>query len=1192
MAMSSLKADGIQQYYEILLQDPHELELLATDLLINVTSFFRDTSVFELLAEKIIPDLISKQPIDQPLRVWIAGCSTGEEAYSLAMLFREAITEAKREVKLQVFASDVDADAVATAREGLYPHTIETCISKERLTRFFVREDRGYRILPELRSVVIFTIQDVLVDPPFSRLDMVSCRNLLIYFGPEAQKKAISLFHFALREGGLLLLGNSETAGSIDGRFEVLAKQERLYRNIGRNRVGKLGLQVSSGENVRVPLRSGYAPAPSRQAALEELCRRLVIETYAPAAVLIDHKNECLYSLGPTDRYLRVAPGYSTHDIFALVSDDVRTILRSAIQRAGREHTRITVPASQKAADGSVLSFNISAQPVSSDGDEFLLISFLDSPRQASVDTPHQSSDVHVLEQELEITRAELQAALRNLEISSEEQKAINEEALSVNEEYQSTNEELLTSKEELQSLNEELTALNTQLQETLEAQRTTSDDLQNVLFSTDVATLFLDLNLHIRLYTPATKSLFNVIPGDIGRPLTDLNSLAHDAALSADARSVLSSLVPLDREIETQSGIWFLRRILPYRTHAGKVEGVVITFTDITERKTISKALEATKLQAEMANVAKSRFLASASHDLRQPLQTLVLLQSLLSRTVEGEKAQKLVARLEETIGAMSGMLNTMLDINQIEAGVVLAEFVTFPINDLLLRMRDEFTYHAREQRLELRVVPCTISINSDPHLLEQMIRNLLSNALKYTKRGKVLLGCRRRQGILSVEIWDTGVGIPEDELKAIFEEYHQLDNTARERARGLGLGLAIVQRLVRLLGYRVNVRSRLGKGSVFAIEIMIPPASVVTEPVLQLSHSAEHEPDPARPQTGTILVIEDDPDVRELLDVLLVGEGHHVQAVADGIAALELIAQGEFRPNLVLADYNLPRGMDGLQVTTKLRETLDEDIPMIILTGDISTPTLRDIARHDCVQFNKPVKLKEMMQEIERLLALSPKVTVSHSVPPQAVHSPSDRPVIYVVDDDLPIRELIREVLENDGRTVMDFESCEAFLKDYEPGTEDCLLIDAYLPGMSGLELLKKLREANYQLPAIMITGRADVGMAVKAMKEGAFDFLEKPIGRSVLLASIDRALDQSRHAHKLNAWREDAAHHVAGLTARQRQIMELVLAGHPSKNIAADLSISQRTVENHRAAIMKKMGVKSLPALARIAMAASDD
>ena len=307
---------------------------------------------------------------------------------------------------------------------------------------------------------------------------------------------------------------------------------------------------------------------------------------------------------------------------------------------------------------------------------------------------------------------------------------------------------------------------------------------------------------------------------------------LTADGALLTDARTVLRNFAPIEREIEAQSGAWYIRRILPYRTQDNGVEGVVITFADITERRHSADELGVAKRQADLANVAKSRFLAAASHDLRQPLQTLALLQGLLAKIVEGERAQKLVARIDDTLGAMAGMLNTLLDINQIEAGTVRAEPIDFPINELFDRLSDEFTYHAEAKGLALRVVPCSLSIHSDPRLLEQMIRNLLSNALKYTRRGKVLLGCRRHGEMLSIEVCDTGIGIPDEELQAIFEEYHQLDNAARERSRGLGLGLSIVQRLGNLLGHRVRVRSQPGKGSVFAVEVVLPPSKTAPQP------------------------------------------------------------------------------------------------------------------------------------------------------------------------------------------------------------------------------------------------------------------------------------------------------------------------------------------------------------------------
>ena len=536
-----------------------------------------------------------------------------------------------------------------------------------------------------------------------------------------------------------------------------------------------------------------------------------------------------------------------------------------------------------------------------------------------------------------------------------------------------------------------------------------------------------------------------------------------------------------------------------------------------------------------------------------------------------------------------MTGMLNTLLDINQIEAGSVKPEFGDFPVNDLFDRLREELTYHAQAAGLELRVLRCGLSIRSDPKLLEQMVRNLISNALKYTQRGRVLLGCRRRKGKLRIEIWDTGIGIPESELKAVFEEYYQVDNAARQRSRGLGLGLSIVKSLGELLHHPIRVRSRQGKGSVFSIEVPLSPGGHASAPDPQ-PRAAEGASTQPAPGAGAILVIEDDPEVREHLELFLNEEGYRTSTAVDGHAALGLLARGTMRPDLVLADYNLPNGMNGVQVSQKLRRELNRRVPFIILTGDISTDTLRDIALHDCVHLHKPVKLNDLTRAIAKLLAKPPDPL---DPPAQQSHegsSASDGATIIVVDDDDLVRETLRAVLEDDGSVVESYASCEAFLEAFDPAKAACLLIDAYLPGMSGIELLGKLHADGHRLPAIMITGNADVHMAVEAMKAGALDFIEKPIGREELIASIERALELSKDSGKLTKVREAAAAHLAGLTPRQRDVMERVLAGEPSKNIAADLDISQRTVENHRAAIMRRTGSKSLPALARLALLAS--
>lgn len=1183
MTMAAIPSDGMAQYLDLLRSDAPELDLLANDLLINVTSFFRDPEIFDTVAKTIVPELIRNHTSGQPLRLWVAGCSTGEEAYSLAMVFFERITVENRHIKLLVFASDVDSEAVASAREGYYPKTIAAEMSPERLARFFLKEDRGYRIAPELRSMVVFAVQDVLSDPPFSHLDLISCRNLLIYLSQEAQAKVISIFHFALREGGILLLGKSEAVGPGDGGFEVIAKPERLYRRTGHSRPNGPAFLPSFGDGMRIPMRSPTTPPLSRQAGLADLCRRLIIDTYAPAAVLINHNHECLYSLGPTDRYFRMAPGHPTHDLLALARESIRTKLRSAIQKARLHNTRIVVPCGQVGSDTG--PFTIDIQPVAIEGENLLLICFVELPKLESSDAlpipPDDGPRLVELERELSTTRAELLSTLHDLDILSQEHKAMNEEALSVNEEYQITNEEMLTSKEELQSLNEELTALNSQLHESLERQRTTSNDLKNVLYSTHVATVFLDTNLNIRLFTPATKALFNVIPSDIGRPLSDLNSLAADSALLADAQAVLQTLTPIEREIEGRNGAWYLRRILPYRAQGDRVEGVVITFADMTERRHVANALEMAERQAQRANAAKSRFLAAASHDLRQPLQTLALVQGLLTKIITEDKARSLVVRLGETLDAMTGMLNTLLDINQIEAGEVCPNMVSTPLNGLLTRMREEFSYHAQARNLSLRVVPCGLSILSDPRLLEPILRNLLANAVKYTPQGKVLLGCRRHEETLCIEIWDTGIGIPDTELQTIFEEYHQLDNAARERSRGLGLGLSIVRRLGKLLGHRIRVRSQPGKGSVFSVEVKLMPSDIVPEPVYSRQNIQEKTPNAVH-RTGNILVIEDDPEIRDLMGAFLKDDGYRVTMAPDGAAAVETAMHGAVQPDVILTDYTLPYGMNGLQLIETLREKFHHSIPAIILTGDTAITTLPGAALRNGLTLNKPVKLLDLSRTIQRLL-IPP-------APEQAPPSVTGEAVIFIVDDDPRIREALRCVLEDDGLTVEDYADCEAFLAAYRPGPAACLLIDAILPGMNGFELLDCLRAEGHRLPAIMITGNGDVPMAVQAMKAGAADFIEKPVGHDELLASIARALEQARDSSKRSVWHEIAASHVSSLTSRQRQIMKMVLAGHPSKNIAADLGISQRTVENHRASIMKKTGSKSLPALARLAVAAA--
>ena len=616
MAMAGLESST--RYLQVLREDSSEREHLAKDLLINVTHFFRDPTAFDLLAETVIAELVRQQSLDRPLRVWVPGCSTGEEAYSITMLFLEQIAAAQRNIKLQVFASDIDADSVAFARNAIYPESIEADVTPARLARFFTKEDHHYQVVRELREAVIFTGQSLLADAPFSRLDLISCRNVLIYLSAEAQRKILSLFHFALREGGVLFLGSSETVGGVSDRFEPISKKQRIYRHVGRSRPGEVEFPRANSDAVRLPTKGIGQQAAPRRSGFGELSQRTLLEAYAPASVLINAKHEGLYYFGAADRYLKVASGENTRDVLAMAREGLRGKLRSAIQRAKEDQTRVTVTGAQVRRDGRQVGVSITALPVESDSEGLLLVSFIDDPAPklravSPVELAADASRVTQLEQELEATRKDLQSAIRDLEIANEEQKAINEEAMSVNEEFQSTNEELETSKEELQSLNEELTALNSQLHETVEQQRATSNDLQNILNSTDVATLFLDCDLNIRFFTPATKSLFNVIASDVGRPLADLTRRFQDGDLLSDARAVLASHAPVTREVKAEDGGWYIRGILPYRSDGSSIEGVVITFAGISEIKAAEREIEAARA-----------YLDSIIATIRQPLVVL----------------------------------------------------------------------------------------------------------------------------------------------------------------------------------------------------------------------------------------------------------------------------------------------------------------------------------------------------------------------------------------------------------------------------------------------------------------------------------------------------------------------------------------------------------------------------------------
>lgn len=710
---------------------------------------------------------------------------------------------------------------------------------------------------------------------------------------------------------------------------------------------------------------------------------------------------------------------------------------------------------------------------------------------------------------------------------------------------------------------------------------------LDNIIATIRQPLIVLDEDWHVISASSSFHWLFGTNPtGLIGKSLpagvARLNVPAfRNFLLSIHERGVTVEDCEMALDLDEWDRRTFSISARVLRDQPSAKRKILVAIVDITQARREGDAMQTAKQDAERANLGKSRFLAAASHDLRQPLQTISLIQGLLEKCVVDESARTLVRRLDETIAAMSSLLDKLLDINQLEAGTVRPEISDFPIDAVLGELRSEFLFHTVTNQLDWRVVSSSLIVHSDPRLLEQILRNLLSNAVKYTERGKLLLGCRRHGDKVRIEIWDTGAGIPESELQAIFKEFHQLDNPARERSKGLGLGLAIVHRLTNLLGHAVSVRSKVGAGSVFSVEVPLgnTKASALSARVELLPQQCI--------SSGKVLIVEDDPDVREMLQLLFEGEGYDTAVAVHALNALNIVAQGQFTPDLVLADYNLPKGMNGLELIARLQGRVGPALRGIVLTGDISTASLLEIARYDCLHVNKPVAAPELLRLSHDLLAQvghSPRLSVDASLG-SAVHAAR----IYVIDDDRALRETLRDVLKAEGYDVALFASGDAFFQAHRPVDRGCLLVDALMPGMSGIEVVEKLKSINSRIPAIVITGNGAVPLAVEAMKKGAVDFIEKPVRAKGLLSSVARAMALASGQTATAVLYDAAAARLSSLTTRQRQILDLVLAGHPSKNIAADLGISQRTVENHRAAIMRKTGSNSLPDLVRTALAA---
>ena len=584
----------VETYVRYLKEKPDEARALFKEMLINVTSFFRDPDAFSVLEEKILPELIKDKPEGYVFRAWAVGCATGEEAYSLAIMLHELIDRQQKEIKIQIYATDLDEDAIAIARAGVYPPNIAQDISPERLRRFFVKEEAGFRVKKEIREMIVFAVQNVIKDPPFTKLDLLCCRNLMIYLKPELQARLIPTFHYALKPEGVLFLSPSESTGNHGELFKMLDRKWKLYRAIpsliSSRTVMAQGLPWSAENAVKAP---EEIIKTFKELNIVELTRRLLAQFFAPASVVTDPKGDILFIHGDTGKYLRPAPGQPSLNIVEMAREGLMTELRTAIHTVAKEKIQILNRQVQVKTNGNFAPVNVSVRPVPNLGTDqnLLLISFQDAAvdppktaRKRAVAPPLEQARIEELESELAQLKISYRATIEEQQASNEELKSANEEMQSTNEELQSTNEELETSKEELQSVNEELITVNSELHSKIEQLAGMQNDMKNLLDNISIGIIFLDQNLVIRRFTREAVRIYRLVPSDIGRPLNDIKSLILDEDdLQHAAHSVLESLIPYERELHLGDDTWMMVRIQPYRTVDNIIDGVVMTFTDIT---------------------------------------------------------------------------------------------------------------------------------------------------------------------------------------------------------------------------------------------------------------------------------------------------------------------------------------------------------------------------------------------------------------------------------------------------------------------------------------------------------------------------------------------------------------------------------------------------------------------------------
>lgn len=949
--MALHRIDGLAEYLALVESDPGETAALYQDFLIRVTGFFRDPQSFDGLVEHVFPRLGAQRSPREPIRIWVPGCASGEEVYSIAITLVEYLGESLPAI--QIFGTDVSETAIDKARAGLYPEAIAQDVSPERLQRFFVRQDSHYCISRQIRDLCIFARQDVTRDPPFSRLDLISCRNVLIYLGSAAQQRVMQIFHYALRPNGFLMLGPSESVGQASDFFELTDKVHRIW---GRRTAPAVALLDGRGEVGASaggrPVGTGDVPGDPHKESVLRQADRLLLARYAPAAILVDEALNILQFRGDTGPYLAPASGPPSLNLQRVIRPELLVEIAPSMQQARDSGGAVRRVGLRVEGAGDVAMEVVAVSP--GGAEPCYLILFEDESRQhgarearraqsaALADSEKDRRNAH-LERENAGLREFLQATMEQHEAAQEELKSAHEEVLSANEEFQSTNEELETSKEELQSANEELTTTNDELRDRnlqlgvlnaeLDKARRASDRerayADGIVETIREPVLVLDSGLGVLRANQAFFADFNLRSIDVlDRPLFEVSAGRWGEGLRDRLTAVLAEDAPMSDFETTFTDRTGTRRVLSL--NARRIPGdsvratlILLSMEDVTER-----SVSADSLREGIRR--KDEFLAMLAHELRNPLGPISHAVHLLKRGM-GD-APKLYEMIDRQTVRLVRLVDELLDVARISRGLI--ELKREPVSlTQIVRESAEASRPRVEQRrhvLELLVPEAQLYVDGDAVRLEQVIANLIENAVKYTEPGgrvAVSLTQVAQEAVLSVA--DSGIGLEAKTLERIFDPFTQVDSSLARAGGGLGLGLTVVRRVLDMHGGRIEARSAgLGSGSEFVVRIpLLPEAPRVQERDASVPAAADGS------RARRVLIVDDNRDAAESLALLVRSWGHQSSVAHDAAQALDIA--GSFSPETALVDIGLP-DMDGYELARRLRaDAGSNELHLVAVTG-----------------------------------------------------------------------------------------------------------------------------------------------------------------------------------------------------------------------------------------------------------------